>query len=441
MAESGFGLGQREHCGELPVDEQSAEKEDARFRVRANAEELLIVTRLGGEVGELLARNQNATHRRRKVIKGDLDLCRPHSLMGWNQTLGEQVAFGIVDEQDDVPILVVLEDVLGERIQRFGDVSGSGKDCRETGERSRCHRPDSAGWSARLPGRCTLTRRHAKVNHLQRVTFLDTAPSGDNFTRMLSRSVQLVLHYDGAGFSGWQRQPDERTVQGVLETAVSRLCGEALTVVGAGRTDAGVHARGQAAGVRVPEKWSASALRRSMNAILPDDVWIAAAYEMRDEFHPRYSAVSRSYSYLVGTDDLASSPFRRTHELVWRKPLDFGRLQNAAKAIIGRSCFRAFAVKGTAPESDDHRCTIAHAAWRQREGGLVFEIRADRFLHHMVRFLVGTMLEIGEGRREDSDISELLLQSDNSEVSAPAPAHALFLDRVEYPEDLYLSES
>ena len=126
---------------------------------------------------------------------------------------------------------------------------------------------------------------------------------------MLSRSVQLVLHYDGARFSGWQRQPGERTVQGVLEAAVSKLCGEPVAVVGAGRTDAGVHARGQAAGARVPEKWGAQALRRSMNAILPDDVWIAAAFEMRDEFHPRYSAISRSYSYYVGTDDLASSHF------------------------------------------------------------------------------------------------------------------------------------
>ncbi|HEX9382566.1 MAG TPA: tRNA pseudouridine synthase A, partial [Gemmatimonadaceae bacterium] len=117
---------------------------------------------------------------------------------------------------------------------------------------------------------------------------------------MLSRSVQLVLHYDGADFSGWQRQPGERTVQGVLEAAVSRLCGTSIAVVGAGRTDAGVHARGQAAGLRVPDKWSALALRRSMNAILPDDVWIAAAFDMRDEFHPRYSAVSRSYSYFVG---------------------------------------------------------------------------------------------------------------------------------------------
>jgi tRNA pseudouridine38-40 synthase len=255
---------------------------------------------------------------------------------------------------------------------------------------------------------------------------------------MLSRSVQLVLHYDGARFSGWQRQPGERTVQEVLEAAVSKLCGEPVTVVGAGRTDAGVHARGQAAGARVPAKWGAPALRRSMNAILPDDVWIAAAFEMRDEFHPRYSAISRSYSYYVGTDDLASSPFRRMHELVWKKSLDFSRLESAARAVEGEHCFRAFAVKGTAPEQDNHHCTVASAAWRKRDGGLVFEITANRFLHHMVRFLVGTMLEVGEGKREPEVIADLLQQEDNSQVSPPAPPHALFLERVEYPKDLYL---
>jgi len=255
---------------------------------------------------------------------------------------------------------------------------------------------------------------------------------------MLSRSVQLVLHYDGAGFSGWQRQPDERTVQGELEAAVSRLCGTPIAIVGAGRTDSGVHARGQAAGLRVPEKWSALALRRSMNAILPDDIWIAAAFEMRDEFHPRYSAVSRSYSYYVGTDDLASSPFRRKRELVWKKPLDFGRLALSAQAVEGDHCFRAFAVKGTAPENDDHRCAVSRAAWREREGGVVFEIQANRFLHHMVRFLVGTMLDIAEGRRDVAVIRELLAEDDNSNVSQPAPPHALFLERVDYPSELYM---
>jgi tRNA pseudouridine38-40 synthase len=255
---------------------------------------------------------------------------------------------------------------------------------------------------------------------------------------MVSRSVQMVLHYDGARFSGWQRQPNERTVQGVLESAVARLCGTSLAVIGAGRTDAGVHARGQAAAVRVPAKWTAGALRRSMNAILPDDVWIAAAFEMREEFHPRYSATSRSYSYFVGTDDLASSPFRRTHELVLKSPVDFARMTAAALAIEGEHSFRAFAVKGTAPDTDDHHCTVSRANWGEREGGLRFDITADRFLHHMVRFLVGTMLEIGAGRREPGAVAELLAADDNSTVSPPAPPHALFLEKVEYPRHLYL---
>ena len=255
---------------------------------------------------------------------------------------------------------------------------------------------------------------------------------------MVSRCVQMVLHYDGARFSGWQRQPNERTVQGVLEAAVGKLCGTSLAVIGAGRTDAGVHARGQAAAVRVPEKWNAEALRRSMNAILPDDVWIAAAFEMREEFHPRYSATSRSYSYFIGTDDLASSPFRRTHELVWKTSVDVGRMASAAAALEGSHSFRAFAVKGTAPDTDDHRCTVSNARWAERDGGLRFDITADRFLHHMVRFLVGTMLEIGGGRREPGTIADLLVETDNTNVSPPAPPHALFLERVEYPRHLYL---
>jgi tRNA pseudouridine38-40 synthase len=255
---------------------------------------------------------------------------------------------------------------------------------------------------------------------------------------MPSRSIQLVLHYDGARFSGWQRQPVDRTVQGVLEKAVSRICDAPTNVTGAGRTDAGVHARGQAAGVVVSEKWRASELRRAINAILPEDVWVCSAFEMRNDFHPRYSAASRTYRYFVGTDELAASPFRSRTELSWRRPLDETLLAEAALPIEGNHCFRGFAVKGTAPETDDHRCTVRTARWLPRGGGLLFEIEADRFLHHMVRFLVGTMLDVGSGKRPPGDLSEILVSEDNATVSPPAPAHALFLERVEYPPELYL---
>ena len=258
---------------------------------------------------------------------------------------------------------------------------------------------------------------------------------------MPSRSIQLVLHYDGSRFSGWQRQPVDRTVQGVLETAVSRICDAPTKVIGAGRTDAGVHARGQAAGVIVPEKWRASELRRAVNAILPEDVWVCSAFEMRDDFHPRYSATSRTYRYFVGTDDHSASPFRARTELSWRRPLKDELLAEAAKRIEGEHSFRGFAVKGTAPETDDHRCVVARARWLPRGGGVLFEIEANRFLHHMVRFLVGTMLDIGSGKRNAQDMSDILASEDNASVSAPAPAHALFLERVEYPPDLYLDHA
>lgn len=256
---------------------------------------------------------------------------------------------------------------------------------------------------------------------------------------MEARTVQLVLHYDGGAFAGWQRQPTERTVQGVLEDTLARVCATPVLVTGAGRTDAGVHARGQAAGVRLATKWTPQAIRRALNATLPPDVWIAAAYEMHPEFHARYSAVARRYTYVVGTDEEAASPFRRTRELVERHPLDRGLLDEAARAIVGEHCFRGFAVQGTAPETDDHRCAVTSARWIDRPGGLAFEIEANRFLHHMVRFLVGTMLDIARGRRAPGALGALLVASDNREVSAPAPAHALFLDRVEYPAALYLT--
>ena len=251
----------------------------------------------------------------------------------------------------------------------------------------------------------------------------------------------LVLHYDGTNFSGWQRQPDRRTVQGVLEAALSKLCAQPMTALGSGRTDAGVHARGQAVGVRVPAKWAPPAMRRALNALLPDDLWVADAHAMRDEFHARYSATARAYSYYVGTDEEAASPFRRRTEWVVDRAIDRATLAETAATIVGDHGFRGFAVRGTAPEDDDHRCSVRRAEWRSRPGGLVFEIEANRFLHRMVRFLVGTMIDAARGRRPASDVAMLLDAEDNAGVSPPAPPHALFLDRVCYPPDLYLSEA
>ncbi len=256
---------------------------------------------------------------------------------------------------------------------------------------------------------------------------------------MTPRPVQLVVHYDGAGFAGWQVQPGQRTVQGVIEAAMERLTQAPMRVQGAGRTDAGVHARGQAVGVKVAERWTPAELRRALNAILPYDVWIAAAFEMKPEFHARYSATARRYTYHIATGIDAASPFRRRWSWGVQRALDLALLEDCARTIHGDHAFFGFAVRGTAPESDDHRCSVSSAAWTSTGTGFVFDVTANRFLHHMVRFLVGTMVDVASGKRPIADVSQLLVATTNDEVSPPAPAHALFLEQVTYPPDLYLA--
>lgn len=250
---------------------------------------------------------------------------------------------------------------------------------------------------------------------------------------MPDRTVRLVLQYDGTHFAGWQRQPSRRTVQGELERVLERLFGGATPVTGAGRTDAGVHARGQGAHLRVRDRWTTLALRRAMNALLPHDIWIADAADAPDAFHARYSASARRYTYYVGTDEASASPFRRPYEWSVGALVDRAALDDMARALLGEHRFYGFAVRGTAPARDEHRCTVLQAAWRERSGGLEFVVEANRFLHHMVRFLVGTMVDVARGRRTVTSFTALLDAEDNRAVSAPAPAHGLFLDHVTYP--------
>ena len=259
---------------------------------------------------------------------------------------------------------------------------------------------------------------------------------------MAGRVLQLVLHYDGGGFSGWQVQPGVRTVQGVLEATLSSLCNQPVRVTGAGRTDAGVHARGQSAGIEVSERWTAGRLRHALNSLLPSDIWVADAIEMRSGFHARYSATGRRYSYVVGLDEGARSPFRSRWELARspeRLPLDREALDWCAERTVGEHRFLAFAVRGTAPADDDHRCDVRQCRWRSATGGVALDITANRFLHHMVRFLVGTMLDVADGRRTREQFDALLGAETNDGVSPPAPPQGLCLEQVMYPRELYLT--
>ena len=257
----------------------------------------------------------------------------------------------------------------------------------------------------------------------------------------------LVVHYDGTGFFGWQVQREGRTVQGELEAATVRLTGERRTVTGAGRTDRGVHATGQVASVTLPDRWTAATFRKAMNAVLPRDVWIAEAREVRPEFHPRFDAVARSYEYRVGLVDEAMSPFHRA----WCWPLDLpvsiALLEESAGQLVGERSFRSFAKTGQPHRGE--RCTVHHAEWAPWDGlGMTFSITANRYLHHMVRYLVGTMIEIAGSRRPLEDFSILLGEVAGSPTSdhglttsPPAPAQGLFLTRVAYPADIELPDA
>ena len=253
---------------------------------------------------------------------------------------------------------------------------------------------------------------------------------------------KLTLHYDGSAFHGWQAQPGRPTVQGALEAVISRITGEHHTVTGAGRTDTGVHATGQVAAVSVPDKWTAPALVRSLNGLLPPGVWVRDATPADPGFHPRFAAVARSYSYRVGTAPEAASPFHRRWCWPLCRPLDLEAAARAAAMIPGSREFRAFAKSGQPARG--HLCHVTSARWRRwEELGAVFEITANRFLHRMVRYLVGTMADIALGRRKEEDMILLLGGEARNRkpgtgsaltTSPPAPPEGLCLTGVEYPE-------
>lgn len=245
--------------------------------------------------------------------------------------------------------------------------------------------------------------------------------------------VALTLQYDGGSFFGWQLQPDQRTVQGDLERVLSKLLNAPARVLGSGRTDRGVHATGQVATVDTPTRWTAAALRRALNALLPQDIWVSGASVVSPDFHPRYDALSRSYVYRVGLIEESQSPFHARWCWPLAKPVDLPAMQSACRRLIGDHSFRSYAKAGQEERGD--RCIVQQAFWAEwGDLGLEFHITANRFLHHMVRYLVGTMVEVGVGRRPVADVARLLQPEPEMETSPPAPPEGLFLREVLYPE-------
>jgi tRNA pseudouridine38-40 synthase len=241
-------------------------------------------------------------------------------------------------------------------------------------------------------------------------------------------TVRLDIEYDGSGFRGWARQPGLRTVQGELETALATVLREQVGLSVAGRTDTGVHARGQVASFGTAEPVPADLARR-LNGVGPDDVAVIAAAQVGDGFDARRDANSRSYRYRLLTRS-APSPFERGRALWWPHRVDRDALDACAAALIGSHDFTAFT-----PTQTDHvrfDRDILAAAWEQDGDVLAFLVTADAFMRNMVRALVGTMLEVSSGRRTVEDFHRLLNGAPRSEGGDTAPPHGLCLESVHY---------
>jgi tRNA pseudouridine38-40 synthase len=248
------------------------------------------------------------------------------------------------------------------------------------------------------------------------------------------------VQYDGARFAGWQRQPEVRTVQSVFETVLERLTGRRTGATAAGRTDTGVHAIGQCVSFTTRTRWERDleGLRQAFNGLLPPDIWVERVHLMHPTFDARRCASARRYEYVIGTDEASRSPFRRPYEWALGRPLDLTLLERAAAEIVGEHMFHGLAAAGAA--TDGYRCHVTLSSWAPRTDavGVTYTVEADRFLHRMVRFLVGVLVDVGLGRRPLADVSRLLAATDNQAASPPAPPQGVYLVAVRYPPNLYV---
>ena len=240
---------------------------------------------------------------------------------------------------------------------------------------------------------------------------------------------KLILEYDGAAYHGWQVQPGLTTIQGLLQEALGRLAGAPVAVTGAGRTDAGVHALGQVVSFEATLRLSPAVLQRALNAQLPRDIVVVQAAEAAPDFDARFSARSKRYRYTL---------LRRAYPSAWHAgrvlfvpyALDTTAMIEAASTLVGCHDFSAFRA-GTCAARSPVR-TVHQAQWRAEGDFWHFEITANAFLQHMVRILVGTLLEVGRGRRNPASLTDLLASRDRRRAGKTAPPHGLCLVEVHY---------
>jgi tRNA pseudouridine38-40 synthase len=243
-------------------------------------------------------------------------------------------------------------------------------------------------------------------------------------------SFKITIAYDGGPFVGWQRQAEGTSIQGLIEDALAELDGREVTVVGAGRTDAGVHAFAQVAGFALVRDTSPDVVVRSLNARLPQEIRVRSAEEVPASFHARFDATSKRYRYRIWNADVLS-PFERAY--VWHLPgpLDVAAMADAARSVEGRHDFAAFQAVGGAPGPTERVVRLSQISGAE-EGLVTYDVEGNGFLRHMVRAIVGTLVDVGRGRRGAGTMRDVLASRDRSQAGRTAPAQGLFLVRVGY---------
>jgi len=240
---------------------------------------------------------------------------------------------------------------------------------------------------------------------------------------------KLIVAYDGSDYHGWQIQPNGRTIQQTLEEAVTRFSGETVRVASAGRTDAGVHAAGQVVSFTLQAPRAPDVVLRALNALTPRDISITAAETVTDDFDPRRAARSRTYAYRIWNARWPS-PFWRRYAWHLARPLDVDAMRTAAAALLGEHDFSAFQAADCDATNPVRR--VLRSEFERRGTLVTYTIEATAFLRHMVRSVIGTLVEVGSGERAADDLARLVATRDRNQAGPTAPACGLCLQRVKY---------
>ncbi len=246
------------------------------------------------------------------------------------------------------------------------------------------------------------------------------------------RNIKLLISYDGTEFSGWQRQPDRRTVQQDLEEAIGRLTGVEPPTNASGRTDAGVHALGQVVHFHTASEHPPEVFVKALNAILPPDIRVRGAEEVPQSFHATLDAKAKLYRYVVDNNPIAD-PFQLRYSSHVYQGLDVAAMHRAAQALKGRHDFHSFETNW--PNRTSSVRTITHIAANRMGPFVWFDVEADGFLYNMVRAIAGTLIQVGAGRWPEAKVAEALRAEDRREAGPTAPPQGLFLVRVRYSGD------